>query len=158
VVATDSTTPANGEETCNWTAGPLTCTVTGLTDGDSYSFAVTAGNVIGPGVSAVSSAVIPGTAPDPPAISLVTVGIASATIAWTPPVSDGGAPVTSYTVVAGDVTTPANGGETCTWTTGPLACTVTGLTIGDTYVLGVSATNDVGTSTTEISGYVTPIP
>lgn len=79
-------------------------------------------------------------------------------ITWIPPISDGGAPVTSYTVVAGDVTTPANGGQTCTWTSGPLTCTVTGLTAGDVYVLGVSATNDVGSSTTVISGLITPLP
>ena len=106
----------------------------------------------------MSSAIIPGTAPDPPTISLATPGIASAMISWIPPLSDGGAPVTSYTVVAGDVTTPANGGQTCTWTAGPLTCTVTGLTAGDVYVLGMSATNDVGTSTTVISGLITPLP
>jgi predicted RNA-binding protein with TRAM domain len=158
VVASDSTTPANGGESCSWTTGPLTCTVNGLTDGDSYSFTVTAVSTVGQGASAISNAIIPGTVPDPPIISLVTAGASSATITWTPPLSDGGAPITQYTVVAGDVTTPANGGETCSWTTGPLTCTVTGLTSGDTYVLGLSATNDVGTSTTEISGFVIPFP
>ncbi len=159
VVASDSTTPANGGETCSWTTGPLTCTVTGLTNGDSYSFTATAVSAVGQGAtSTTSNAVIPGTVPDPPTISLATPGIASAMITWIPPISDGGAPVTSYTVVAGDVTMPANGGQTCTWTAGPLTCTVTGLTAGDVYVLGVSATNDVGTSTTVISGLITPLP
>ena len=159
VVASDSTTPANGGEICSWTTGPLTCTVTGLNNGDTYSFTVAAVSAVGEGpASTVSNAVIPGTAPDPPTISLATPGVSSAMITWIPPISDGGAPVTSYTVVAGDVTTPANGGQTCTWTSGPLTCTVTGLTAGDVYVLGVSATNDVGSSTTVISGLITPLP
>jgi hypothetical protein len=106
----------------------------------------------------MSNAIVPGTVPDPPVISLITPGVASATISWIAPLSDGGAPITSYTVAAGDVTTPTNGGQTCKWTAGPLTCTVTGLTAGDTYVLGVSATNDVGTSTTVISGFVIPLP
>ena len=158
VVANDSTTPANGGETCTWTSGPLSCTVTGLTNGDTFTFAVTAKNAVGGGSSsAPSNPTIPGTVPDPPTISITTPGVSSATVAWVPPVFDGGAPVTSYTVVAGDVTTPANGGEMCTWTSGPLTCTVTGLTIGDTYVLGVSATNDAGTSATVLSGFIIPI-
>ncbi|MGA3149337.1 MAG: fibronectin type III domain-containing protein, partial [Acidimicrobiales bacterium] len=159
VVAGDSTTPANGGQTCTWTTGPLTCTVTGLTNSDTYSFTATAVSAVGQGASStMSNAVIPGTVPDPPTISLATPGVSSAMITWIPPISDGGAPITSYTVAASDVTTPANGDQTCTWTAGPLTCTVTGLTIGDVYVLGVSATNDVGTSTTAISGLITPLP
>jgi len=58
---------------------------------------------------------------------------------------------------AGDETTPANGGESCTWTAGPLTCTITGLTNGDSYIFGMSATNEVGTSVTSaIWGPVTP--
>jgi hypothetical protein len=158
VMAADSTTPTNGGEACTWMTGPLVCTVTGLTNGDSYSFSVLATNSVGQGVAAMSTAIIPGMNPDPPTISLAIAGVSSATITWLPSLSDGGAPITSYTVVAGDVTTPTNGGETCTWTAGPYSCTVTGLTNGDTYVLGLSATNDVGTSTTEISGFIIPIP
>ena len=80
-----------------------------------------------------------------------------ATLTWTAPSSDGGSAITAYTVVAGDETTPANGGESCTWTSGPLTCTVTGLTNGDAYIFGMSATNEVGTSVTSVLlGPVTP--
>ena len=159
VVAADSTTPANGGEACTWTTGPLTCTITGVTNGDSYSFTVQATNVVGSGAaSSPSNAVTPATVPGAPSIVSVTPGNGTVTVTWTAPSSDGGSAVTAYTVVAGDVTTPANGGEACNWTTGPLTCTVTGLTNGDTYIFGVSATNVVGTgATSAVSGFVTPI-
>jgi hypothetical protein len=54
--------------------------------------------------------------------------------------------VTGYTVAATDTTTPADGGESCTWTTGPLTCTATGLTNGDTYTFAAQASNEVGAS------------
>jgi len=48
-----------GDQTCT-TGGALTCDVTGLTNGTSYSFTVAAGNSVGVGApSAASSAVIP---------------------------------------------------------------------------------------------------
>jgi hypothetical protein len=158
VVAADSTTPLNGGETCTWTTGPLTCTLTGLTNGDNYTFTVTATNVVGTGAaSSPSNPVTPATVPGAPSILTVTPGNGTITITWAAPSSDGGSPVTAYTVVAGDVTTPFNGGETCTWTTGPLTCTLTGLTNGDIYIVGLSATNEVGVSATVISGFVVPI-
>ncbi len=49
VTATDTTTPANGGETC--TSATTSCTVTGLTNGDTYTFAVTATSDVGTGPS-----------------------------------------------------------------------------------------------------------
>ena len=54
-------TSTPGSETCVWTSGPLTCDVTGLTSGDTYSFTVTATNTRGTGrASSASNSVIPG--------------------------------------------------------------------------------------------------
>ncbi|HBW18480.1 MAG TPA: hypothetical protein DEH11_05430, partial [Actinobacteria bacterium] len=60
-----------------------------------------------------------------------------ATVSFSPPSSNGGSPITSYTVTASDVTNPANGGQTATGAGSPL--TVTGLAGGDAYTFTVTA-------------------
>ena len=145
VTAADSTNSSHGGETCPWTTGPLTCTLTGLTNGDSYTFTVTAKNANGTGpASAPSSPVIVGVVPGQPTGVAATAGNANAVVTWTAPSSNGGSAITSYTVTALDSTNSGRGGETCTWTTGPLTCTVTGLTNGDSYTFEVAATNWIG--------------
>lgn len=248
VTAADSTSSAKGGQTCTWTTGPLTCTVMGLNNGDSYTFSVTATNSLGTGsASPASNAVVPATtAPSAPAglaampgssttVALIwtapsnggssitgynvyqaasaggenysspvnastlittttytvtgltastkyyftvkavnsvgsspasnevfaipagtapgvatgvsaTGGFASAVVTWTAPSNLGGSAITRYTVTASDSTVPAKGGQTCTWSSGPLTCTLSGLTDGDFYTFTVTATNSVGTS------------
>lgn len=159
ITASDGTNPANGGQTCVWTSGPLTCTVTGLTNGDSYSFDVTATNDIGTSIaSAWSNTVVPDSVPGPPSNVVATPGPgpASATVTWNPS-SDTGTPIIAYTVTATDSTNPINGGQQCVWTTGPLTCTVFGLSVGDSYTFTVTATNGIGTgSPSATSNAVTP--
>ena len=91
------------------------------------------------------------TVPDAPTAVTASAGAASAVVTWTAPASDGGAMITGYMV------TSAPGGKTCTWTTGPLTCTVTGLTIGQAYTFTVTATNACGTGpASDPSNSVTP--
>jgi uncharacterized protein YjbI with pentapeptide repeats len=59
-----------------------------------------------------------------------------ANVSWSPPVSDGGAPITGYTV-----TTSHDHG--CV-TSGALFCTISGLTNGKSYFANVQASNSVG--------------
>jgi hypothetical protein len=68
---------------------------------------------------------------------VVATGSGSAAVSWSAPVSDGGSPITSYTVTA------SHGGQTCT-TTGASSCTVTGLTNGRSYVIHVRASTAAG--------------
>ena len=66
VTAADSTTPANGGETCT-TSGALNCMVAGLTNGDSYAFSVVATNVNGTSApSSPSNSVVPANVPSAP--------------------------------------------------------------------------------------------
>ncbi len=79
--------------------------------------------------------------PDAPTGATVTsTGNRQATVSWTAPASDGGAPITQYTVIA------SPGGATCTATPPATSCTVPGLTNGGTYAFRVTATNAAGTS------------
>ena len=84
------------------TASPIT--VTGLTNGQSYTFTVTATNAIGTSQpSAVSSAVTPAfvpVAPGAPTVVAATAGNGYAVVTFTPPASDGGTAITGYTVTA----------------------------------------------------------
>ena len=85
--------------------------------------------------SAASNAVVPGTtpvAPGAPTGVAATPGNGQASVTFTPPASDGGAAITSYTV------TPRPGGQTATGTAGPIM--VTGLTNGTSYTFTVTAT------------------
>jgi Fibronectin type III domain/Pentapeptide repeats (8 copies) len=59
------------------------------------------------------------------------------TVSWSAPTSDGGSPITGYTVSAGST------GQTCS--TSGTSCTVTGLTEGRHYSIRVAATNAIGT-------------
>ena len=165
VTATDTSTspldPHDGGETCTHTvpAPPATevdsCDVTGLANGDTYTFAVTATNANGTGAaSAPSNTITPAAVPDAPTAASATSGNQSATVTWTDGF-DEGSPTTSYTVTATDTSAvpldPTDGGETCTYTVPALpapevdSCDVTGLTNGDSYTFAVAATNANGT-------------
>jgi predicted RNA-binding protein with TRAM domain len=150
VTATDVTNPANGGQTAAGTGSPLT--VTGLTNGDTYTFTVRATNSVGTGpASDPSNAVTPATVPGAPTIGTATAGDAEATVTFTPPVDNGGAEITGYTVTATEAATVAIAGITtldldtqaASGTTSPI--TVTGLTNGVTYTFTVTATNAAGT-------------
>jgi hypothetical protein len=82
-------------------APPLTsATITGLTNGVTYTFTVTATNATGSGpASAASNPVTPSapTAPAAPTGVSATPGNASAMVSWSAPAADG-SPITSYTV------------------------------------------------------------
>jgi hypothetical protein len=97
----------------------------------------------------------PVTTPAAPTDVSASAGNASATVSFVAPSSNGGAPVTSYTVTANDQTNPTNGGQTATGDQSPIV--VSGLTNGDSYEFTVAASNAVGTgASSPPSNVVTP--
>lgn len=139
------------ETTYGWTvdtgstaAGPYT--LSGLTNGEPYTFAVAALNAMGAGDYSGAVATSPASASVPGAPTGVggTAGNARVSLSWTAPASNGGSAITSYTI------TPYIGASAQTAiVTGTSAVTreVTGLVNGTTYTFTVKATNAVGTGT-----------
>jgi len=150
-------TASPGGATCS-TNGALNCTVTGLTNGTSYTFTVTATNSIGTSAaSTASSAVVPAGTPATPAAPTGSPNDGGAVVSWTAP-SGNGAAITGY-----DVQSSADNGTT--WSTGLASAltstatqaTFTGLTNGTAYVFRVAAINSVGEGTmSPKSAAVTP--
>ena len=80
---------------------PSSTIISGLTNGTSYTFSVLANNSVGSSaVSALSAQVTPQAAVVPSAPTNVSAlaGDGSASLAWTPPVSNGGSTLISYTI------------------------------------------------------------
>ena len=136
-------------------AGATSVVVTGLTNGTPYTFTVTATNAAGTGSpSAASTAVTPRTRPAAPVIGTPIVRNGSAAVRWSAPATDGGSPVTGYTVH-----TYQGGNEVgTTWApAGATSVIVSGLDNGTAYTFAVTATNAVGTGTASAqSSPVTP--
>ena len=126
-----------------FSSAATTQTVTGLTNGTAYTFAVAALNAAGTGPdSAPSAAVIPATLATAPSGVSGTSGNTQVAVSWTAPSSDGGSAVTGYVV------TPSIGGVAqtpVTFTSAATTQTVTGLTNGTAYTFTVAALNGVGT-------------
>jgi uncharacterized repeat protein (TIGR01451 family) len=120
--------------------------VNGLTNGVAYTFIVAATNAQGTSAfSAPSNSVIPLaiTVPGAPTGAAAVAADSQATVAWVPPVNNGNANITSYTVTA-----RINGVATANTATTPNGTTtsavVTGLTNGTTYTFTIHATNIKG--------------
>ena len=131
----------------------LTCVITGLVGGQTYSIQVVAVNGKGVSQPVVSGRfyVVPDTVPSPPRNIGVGVGDGQASVAWSPPTSNGGADIHYY--LASTVQDPT---KSCI--TSSLSCVITGLTDGQTYSVQVVAVNGVGSSSPVVSGLFTPRP
>jgi hypothetical protein len=92
--------------------------------------------------------------PSPPTAVSAAAAASKAQVSWTTPSSEGGGPITGYTVtpyIGSTAQTPINVSPSTTSTT------LTGLASGTSYTFKVTATNSVGTSAqSQASGAVTP--
>ena len=116
--------------------------ITGLTNGSTYAFKVSARNATGLSpASAVTNAVKPGT-PLTPAFLTPRSGNGQATLTWWKP-ADNGSAVTSYVI------TPFKNGvaqPTVTVNGNPNTAVITGLTNGSPYTFTIVANNAIGAS------------
>lgn len=134
-------------------------TVTGLTNGTSYTFKVAAVNGVGTSAySSVSAAIIPATLPSTiSGAPTAQAGDQAVTVSWTAPAANGCA-INDYEV---QVTTD-NGATYSNFIHSPsnaTSQTVTGLTNGTSYRFRVAAANCAGTATySTLSAAVVPNP
>ncbi|MFT3912609.1 MAG: fibronectin type III domain-containing protein [Anaeromyxobacteraceae bacterium] len=115
-------------------------TVTGLDDGTRYTFTVTASNGAGSSApSAPSPAVTTPAVPAAPENVRALMGEVTVSLSWSAPSSDGGRPLTGYTVV------PMPAAASAVFEVQGTNATVSGLGRGTSYTFQVTATNAVGT-------------
>ena len=144
---------SNGDPagSCDYTGnnptGTMSCTISGLTNGSSYSFEITAHNRVGDGpASSPPAALVPLDLPSAPNSVTASADLGAVTISWTIPDTDGGASIDGYSVTAYDVN--GNVAGSCSYTgndpRGAMNCTVSGLSNGSTYSFEVKAHNSLG--------------
>jgi hypothetical protein len=155
IIGYDVTRYVSGVAQGTTSVGVVTqATITGLTNGTTYTFRVAAKNATGTGaLSSESNAVTPRTVPDAPTSVTATPGAGQATVHWSAPAFNGGSPITGYDV------TPYIGAAAQTTTSVGAApqTTITGLTNGTTYTFKVVAKNVAGSGVSSTaSNPVTP--
>ncbi len=127
------------------TTSPIT--ISGLTNGTSYTVALRATSAAGAGDPSSTLTATPFTAPNAPdSTTIVADGRnASIVVSWAAANNNGSA-ISLYSIVAWSAAAQGTQSGTCS-TAGTLTCTVTGLVNGTTYYVTVQATNAAGAST-----------
>jgi hypothetical protein len=132
-----------------------TYTVTGLTNGVTYTFSVAAVNAVGTGTYSSTQDATPAaaaTAPDAPTLDSATASDGEVVLVWTPG-DDGGSAITGY----GIAYSAEGGGSTNVPVGAVTTYTVDGLTNDIEYTFSLKATNTVGTSGSSNALTATPV-
>jgi len=134
-----ATCTATGQESRTVTGESSPLVITGLANGVAYSCNVYGANALGAGEKSASIAVTPGI---PGAVKSITWSTTSnsATFSFSPPDSDNGSPITSYTLACD----PLGPGGPSTMSSGTSPITVTGLFANTPYQCVLFATNANG--------------
>jgi hypothetical protein len=133
-------------------------TIAGLAGGTAYTFRVRAGNDNGYGPASTASAPVTPTGATAPAAPTGVTGepaSQSVRVSWTASATDGGSPLTGYTVtpyLGAAAQTP----RTVTGSPLPTSATITGLTNGSAYTFRVTATTAAGSTASAASAPQTP--
>lgn len=144
-------TSTPGSFTCTTTN--TSCTVTGLTNGTSYSFEVVAAFSGSSATSVAQTAsVVPAGNPGQVANLLPTAGEEEVTLTWDAPSANGSA-ITGYTIEYADNSSFTSSATVSSATT---SATISPLTNGTRYYFRVSATNGAGTGTASSSVSTVP--
>ena len=143
VITSYTVTSSPGDTDCTWTSGPLSCTVTGLTNGTEYTFFVTATNAFGTSDPSSTESGTPLSPPGVPRSISVETGIDTITLVWDVPATTGGSSITDYIIeysVDGSNWLVLEDGVSTATTT-----TVTGLNNNVDHIFRVAAVNAIGT-------------
>jgi hypothetical protein len=138
-------TASPGGATCTVFAPLTSCSISPLTNGQAYTFSVTATNSSGTSTAATSGSITPAGSPEAPTSVNAVSGNASVTGSFVAPTNTGGPAITSYTVTS----SPADG--VCTVNVSAATFSCTGLTNGTAYTFAVTASNGVYTSVASTS-------
>ena len=126
--------------------------ITGLTNGTTYALGLRAVNAAGSGTASANVISTPLAIPNAPTGLSATVGDTQVTVTFTPSSSNGGATITNheYTTDGGTSWTAFAPADTAS------PVTITGLTNGTAYSIGLRAVNSVGQGTPSANVTATP--
>lgn len=142
-------------------AGPTATskTVTGLSNGQQYTFTIEATNQDGPSLPSASQTLTLPSSPQAPTLAAPTPDGTNADLSWSAPTSDGGAAITDYLVNVYSGSSASGPASTLDTGSTKTSFTVPSLSEGQQYTFTVQAVNEAGPGAPSSSQTITlPLP